>query len=88
MTRITPTIHYILHAILGGCLGFFASVIFWLLAIFQQFDRPVDASIRLRSAFYMTIFIMMAIFLIFFGKKILAKIRELSEEDELEQKFV
>jgi len=88
MNRVTPTIHYILHALLGACLGFFASVIFWLLAIFQQFDAPVDVSVRLKSAFYMTALIMIVILVIFYRKPLLNRAREiLAPEDELEQRF-
>jgi len=85
MKPISPTLHLALHAMLGGALGFFWSIIFLLIYYGQQFSIPVSDAVRMKSAFLVATSILIVIVLIFYRKPILDRLREAierSEEDE------
>jgi succinate dehydrogenase hydrophobic anchor subunit len=63
--RITPTIHYALCAVMGGCIGFFTAFIFWAIYFFQTFDLTIPDSIRFRAALWDTAFILLAIVIVY-----------------------
>lgn len=72
--RITPTIHYVLHAVLGGCIGLFTAFIFWMIYWFQTFDLTVPDSVRLPTAVWDTAFILIAIIVFYHVAFILLEI--------------
>jgi H+/Cl- antiporter ClcA len=74
--HITPTIHYILHAVLGGCLGFLSALIFWIFYLFQTYDQSVPDNLRYHAAFWDTALVIGAILVVFYYKPILAAARE------------
>jgi hypothetical protein len=77
--RITPAIHYALHAMLGAALGLFSSIIFLLIYYGQRFSVPVSDDIRFRSAFLSTALILFAIICIIYHKWILAQLKMIAE---------
>lgn len=80
--KLSPTLHYLIHAILGGTLGFFWSIIFLLIYYGQQFDMPVSDAVRMKSAFLVATIILVVIALIFYRKPILDRLRESLERSE------
>ena len=60
----------IIHAIFGGVIGIFTAVIFLLLYYGTQFDIPVTDAIRFKSAFGITIIIVLVIFGVLFFRDI------------------
>lgn len=73
-----------MHALLGGTLGFIASIIFLLVYYGQQFTVPVSDSIRFQSAFWFTFWVFLVVLGIIFRKDIISAVRLLLQEPEKE----
>lgn len=69
--------------VLGGLLGVLFSFIFWLIYLAQEFSLPVSDSLRMRSAFIITVLIFLFTLIIWFRKEIYARLKETyGEEDD------
>lgn len=59
-----------IHAVFGGAIGFFASVIFLALYYGTVYDIPVTDAFRLKSALVITAIIVVVIFAILFYRDV------------------
>lgn len=59
-----------IHAIFGGAIGFFASIIFLALYYGTVYDMPVTDAFRLKSAIIITALIVIVIFAILFYRDV------------------
>jgi heme/copper-type cytochrome/quinol oxidase subunit 2 len=69
-------------ALLGGTAAFSSSVIFWFVYFFQTFSIPVSEEVRIESALIITIFIHVAVILVFYRRTIIAEFRRVSARVE------
>jgi hypothetical protein len=88
---MNQTLRYIAHAILGGAMGVFASVVFLIIYTYQQFDMinvPAHVSVntlRFNSALAMTVFILLVILIISFRRGIVSFLRKIYDTEEEEE---
>ena len=68
--KISNRMRLLIHAIFGGAIGFFASVIFLGLYYGTVYSIPVSDAVRFKSAFWITAIIMVVIFGILFYRDI------------------
>ena len=88
---MNPAARLIAHAILGGAMGIFTSVVFLIIYTYQQFDMinvPAHVSVdtlRFNSALAMTVFILLVILIVSFRRGIIRYLQNAyyyDEEDE------
>jgi hypothetical protein len=70
MEHYSNTARYLVHAMLGGAVGFFASVIFLILYYGTTYSVPISDSLRFKNAFWDTVWVVVVIFLILFYRDI------------------
>jgi hypothetical protein len=71
MTLSKSNIILLAHAMLGGAIGFFGSVIFLALYYGIQYEAYVPDEIRFKTAFWDTAIIMALIFVVMFHKDLI-----------------
>jgi hypothetical protein len=77
-----PNTNLAIHAIFGGILGFFTSIVFLILYYGTTYDTYVSDAMRLRGAFWATVIIVFVIVLIFFHKQMFKYLNDTLGNDE------
>jgi hypothetical protein len=80
-----PNTNLLIHAIFGGCLGFFTSIIFLIIYYGTKYDIPVADSIRFSAAFWNTTLIVIAILVVLFHRNITAALSKAFEKEEFDE---
>jgi hypothetical protein len=68
--QYTNTARYLIHAIFGGAIGFFASIIFLALYYGTVYSIPISESLRFKNAFWDTAAVVVIIFACLFYRDI------------------
>ena len=81
MTGYSNTAIYLIHAVLGSCIGFFTSCIFLALYYGTVYSTPISESLRFKNAFWDTMGIVFVIFTILFFRDIKAWLQTFDSGD-------